>query len=74
LHTNEEIDACLLSGEPVCVVGLNKRKLVQVELPPGKNYITFTPDQAEALAERLLHWAGESRSATHGNEEQSRSL
>jgi hypothetical protein len=50
LNTHKEIDDALTSGQPLAVVGLNGRGLVQLQLPPGNDYIVLSPDQAEELA------------------------
>ncbi len=61
LNTDEEIHNALSSGEPICVVGLNERKLVQLQLPPGNDYIVMSWDQAMELARTILKHAETAR-------------
>lgn len=61
LNTGAEIDAALHSGQPVCVVGLNGAGLVQLQLPPGKDYIVLSAVQAAELASALLKHAASAR-------------
>jgi hypothetical protein len=61
LNSFQEINAALSSGEPLCVVGLNERGLVQFQLPDGCNYIVLTGEQALELAEKLMKHAGRSK-------------
>jgi hypothetical protein len=57
LETDAEIDRCL-SG-PRCVVGLNGRGLVQLQLPAECDYIVFSAPQARLCAGLLQKWADE---------------
>jgi hypothetical protein len=61
LNSFEEIGATLNSGEPVAVVGLNGRGNVQIELPPGCNYIEMTGEQALEMAAKLMKHAARSK-------------
>lgn len=61
LDTREQIDSALSSGEPLCVVGLNGRGLVQLQLPRGCNYIVLSAEQAIELAGLLAKHAGRCR-------------
>ena len=62
LKTDAEIDAALHSQEAVCVLGLNKRNLITLQLPAGNDYIVLDADQAEELAGLLCKHAERSRS------------
>ncbi len=57
LNTSKEIDDALESGKPLCVVGLNGRGNVQIELPAGCNYIEMTGEQVLELAATLMKHA-----------------
>lgn len=61
LKTDADIHDALHSGEPNCVVGLNERGLVQLQLPPGNDYIVLSPDQADELAGLLRKHANRAR-------------
>lgn len=61
LKTDAAIDDALHSGQPLTVVGLNGSDLVQLQLPPGNDYIVMTPRQADELATLLRKHATRSR-------------
>lgn len=61
LGTDEAIRNALASGEPVAVIGLNGRGLIQLQLPKGCDYIVLSPDQADEVADLLRKWADKSR-------------
>lgn len=67
LKTNAAIDAALTSGEPNCVIGLNGRGLVQLQLPAGCDYVVFTAGQAREAADLLRKHADRAGKPNPGN-------
>ena len=55
LKTDRAIDKALAEGR--AVVGLNGHNMVQIRLPPGNDFIVFTPTQAVRLAKLLMKHA-----------------
>lgn len=66
LNTDAEIDGFLKSGTPGCVVGLNGRGHVVIQLPPKCDYMTMTADDADEMAACLKKWATKSREVDNG--------
>lgn len=62
LRSKKAIDKALSSGDPLGVVGLNGRGLVQFQLPPGNDYIVMTAEQARELAAMLCKHADSAES------------
>ena len=62
LETDQAIHDALHSGKPLAIVGLNERNLVQLQLPPGKDYIVMNAEMAREMARLLRYHAARSES------------